>query len=217
MRSQARPIVAVAVLLASNAFPVLSMAQPAGFEFAPDHFIVKVLAGVAPVVLPDGRPTFASGQDAGQPPGAILGELLIAEILEAWGATAIKPLIDFELRPEVLAHATEAGIMRQYTVEVPEGGDIMLVTEILSLFVTHVEHVTPSWYGELSQTSDPLFDDQWPLNNTGQPLNFPLIDFGCCPCGNGEGQMGTPDADIDAPEAWAPGDGRRPGRSRPRQ
>ncbi len=37
-------------------------------------------------------------------------------------------------------------------------------------------------------TSDPHYDQQWSLHNTGQEVN---------------GVVGTPDADIDAPEAWA--------------
>jgi subtilase family serine protease len=45
---------------------------------------------------------------------------------------------------------------------------------------------------------DYYFDEQWGLHNTGQP-------FYCIPWGSDElcFYSGTPDADIDAPEAWA--------------
>ena len=40
--------------------------------------------------------------------------------------------------------------------------------------------------------NDPNFDQQWALHNIGQPH----------PMGGGGNSFGTPDADIDAPEAW---------------
>jgi subtilisin family serine protease len=45
---------------------------------------------------------------------------------------------------------------------------------------------------------DYYFDEQWGLHNTGQ-------QFYCIPWGSGEvcAYVGTPDADVDAPEAWA--------------
>jgi len=52
-----------------------------------------------------------------------------------------------------------------------------------------VETATPNYERRISATTpnDPLFSYLWGLNNTGQ-------DIGC--------GAGTPDADIDAPEAW---------------
>ena len=52
-----------------------------------------------------------------------------------------------------------------------------------------VEAVSPNYKRYILQTSpnDPLFGELWGLNNTGQAIN---------------GVSGTPDADIDAPEAW---------------
>lgn len=44
----------------------------------------------------------------------------------------------------------------------------------------------------LSAPDDPYYDVQWALNNTGQPY----------PVSGGTTDSGTPDADIDAPEAW---------------
>ncbi|MHC4427475.1 MAG: S8 family peptidase, partial [Planctomycetota bacterium] len=204
MRSRATVVTAVAALLVSVALPARLMAQPTDFEFASDCFIVKVHEGVIPIVLPNGSVSFTFEPDAQQLPQAALAEPLIADLLNGFGATAIEPIIQFELRAEFLAIAQQSGVLREYTVDVPVGTDILLMTELLSLFVTHVEYAIPNWYGELYQTADPLFDDQWPLHNTGQPLNFPCPPppQGCGPCGNGVGQMGTPDSDIDAPEAW---------------
>ncbi|MGZ4108607.1 MAG: S8 family serine peptidase [Actinomycetota bacterium] len=45
--------------------------------------------------------------------------------------------------------------------------------------------------------TDPLFPDQWYLDNTGQ--SHPVADQGA---GAGQARAGTPDADVDAPEAW---------------
>ena len=47
--------------------------------------------------------------------------------------------------------------------------------------------------------NDPLFDQQWALNNTGQPHE--LTDQGVP--GAKTKRQGTSDADVDAPEAWA--------------
>jgi subtilase family protein/fervidolysin-like protein len=45
--------------------------------------------------------------------------------------------------------------------------------------------------------NDPYFPDQWYLNNIGQP--HPVTDQGA---GLGDTRHGTPDADVDASEAW---------------
>ena len=59
---------------------------------------------------------------------------------------------------------------------------------------------TPSAHGGSSPVvpGDYYFDEQWALDNTGQ-------NFYCIPWPSGELCLyrGTPDADIDAPEAWA--------------
>jgi subtilisin family serine protease len=45
--------------------------------------------------------------------------------------------------------------------------------------------------------TDPFFPDQWYLDNVGQ--SHPVTDQGAGP---GQSRAGTPDADVDAPEAW---------------
>ncbi|MEJ5186031.1 MAG: S8 family serine peptidase [Candidatus Geothermincolales bacterium] len=51
---------------------------------------------------------------------------------------------------------------------------------------------TESLYHALYRPDDPLYPDQWHLENTGQAV---------------DGRAGKPDADIDAPEAWDGEDG----------
>ena len=51
-----------------------------------------------------------------------------------------------------------------------------------------VRYAQPNYYRRAMATpTDPRFGEQWGLSNTGQAIN---------------GAAGTPDADIDAPEAW---------------
>lgn len=47
---------------------------------------------------------------------------------------------------------------------------------------------TPDWYGQISRYQDPLYSQQFQMNNTGQTL---------------DGFSGTNDMDCNAPEAWA--------------
>lgn len=204
-KAQGRAVV-VSALLVSCVLSARAIGQPAEAEYANDHFIVKVRAGVEPAVLPGGLLSFADVQDADQPAQAV--ELFIAGLLEGCGATAIEPLIQFELTDEVLALATELGVLQQYVVNVSVGTEVPLVTDLLSLCVTHIESAMPSWYGELTQcqydpppTNDTFVCDQWALNNVGQLINFPPGP-GYDLCGHGPGP-GTLDADIDAPEAWS--------------
>ena len=56
----------------------------------------------------------------------------------------------------------------------------------------NVEYAEPNFLGESQLTpNDPNFPWQWGLNNTGQEI-----------CSGSVCYNGTPDADIDAPEAW---------------
>ncbi len=51
-----------------------------------------------------------------------------------------------------------------------------------------VEFCHPDFYAEVTRTADPLYPEQFQMNNTGQTI---------------DGYTGTPDIDIDGPEAWA--------------
>lgn len=46
-----------------------------------------------------------------------------------------------------------------------------------------------------------MFNEQWALNNTGQKMTYCDLFWGCLPISDGY-VVGTPDADIDAPQAW---------------
>jgi len=73
-------------------------------------------------------------------------------------------------------------------VQIPED---MSVEEALEIYRNDpsVEYAEPNYYRYLMKTPNDSFflDYQWGLNNTGQDVN---------------GTSGTPDADVDAPEAW---------------
>lgn len=49
----------------------------------------------------------------------------------------------------------------------------------------------------LDVPTDPMFEDQWALHNTGQ--SHPITDYGLSPA---DSSSGRPDADVDAVEAW---------------
>ena len=70
-----------------------------------------------------------------------------------------------------------------YIFEVPKDSDISSIVDDFSS-KTFVEYAEPNYFADLFLSpNDENFSKQWALNNVGQ-------------CG------GTPDADIDAPEAW---------------
>ncbi len=51
-----------------------------------------------------------------------------------------------------------------------------------------VEFCHPDFYAEVTRSADPLYPEQFQMHNTGQTI---------------DGYTGTPDIDIDGPEAWA--------------
>lgn len=66
-------------------------------------------------------------------------------------------------------------------------------------FIRRVPRIASHPSGSAAVPGDYYFDEQWALHNTGQM-------FYCIPWIDGEDwcfYIGTPDADIDAPEAWA--------------
>ena len=70
-----------------------------------------------------------------------------------------------------------------YLLQVPEDSDILSIVSDYAL-CPNVMYAEPNYIGYLPIIpNDEYFENQWPLNNSGQ--------YG-----------GTPDCDIDAPEAW---------------
>ena len=83
------------------------------------------------------------------------------------------------------------GITRIYRIKFKEGSNIKDAISKLNRN-SNIEYAEPNYLLELSfMPNDPYFSNQWYLHNTGQCINPPTCNI-----------FGTPDADIDAPEAW---------------
>lgn len=104
-----------------------------------------------------------------------------------WHATHIRPAYSRAFKnPEL---ASKLGLDRVFIVEVPRGSDTRRMVEEFGQLVAF-EKVGLDVIGgkaELIPAGDG-FPDQYGMHNTGQAVNG--------------GDPGTPDADIDAPEAW---------------
>lgn len=81
--------------------------------------------------------------------------------------------------------------LKEYLIErikLPQG---MTVEDAIRTYenLPEVEYAEPNYIVKKAETipDDPYFNNQWALHNTGQSI---------------DGFSGTPDADIDAPEAW---------------
>jgi subtilisin family serine protease len=115
--------------------------------------------------------------DKAEEPAYLPGEILVKfrPHVRAYGAQA--SLFAEGLRP--LEMALSSGVMR---VQVPPGREAETIASLLAR--GDVEYATPNYIiWALEEPSDPGFSLQWALHNTGQA-------------------GGTPDADIDAAEAW---------------
>lgn len=140
---------------------------------------------------PGKRPGAAGGEDPQQLP---LSRELRAQC-EKWGVNSIRPAYPFAFQNPVLA--SQLGLDRVYILEVPQGTNTPEVVESLRQQGGEVERAGTDIIGDLAEfvPNDPEFTMQYGLNNSGQPICNPA----CVP--------GTPDADIDAPEAWMLHDG----------
>ncbi|MBW2318043.1 MAG: hypothetical protein JRF24_05070 [Deltaproteobacteria bacterium] len=120
----------------------------------------------------------AAETKAGQAPAYVPGELLV----KFTPAVRIVASDNYRARLGVSSLKTYEITGAQH-VKLPEG---MTVEEALEIYRNDpdVEYAEPNYYRYATATpNDPSFDDLWGLHNTGQT-------------------GGTPDADIDAPEAW---------------
>lgn len=152
--------------------------------FAPDtyggypttHVIARVVPGVTPPVCG------AAG------PGVFFGVTEVDAVLSSFGATSVRPAVEFPIgNPEL---AAELGLDRYYLIDVPAGSDVIALVQALSPFQTVFENVELDGIGGVAETipNDRDFALLWGMHNTGQ--------FTSC------GGQGRVDADIDAPEAW---------------
>ena len=150
-----------------------------------DHIIVQVQPGIAPTQLPDGRWTFKSADAAAKNAAPSNQQIqAIAAITAAHHASAIAPA--FTQVPMNNAIAAQHGLDRYFIILVPQGSNAPLLRSQLAPFNATFASVELDGIGGLAATipNDPSFAmQQWNMNNTGQG-------------------GGTPDADIDAPEAW---------------
>jgi hypothetical protein len=100
----------------------------------------------------------------------------------SWGVTHATPLLVVPARNEALAD--HYGLSRTYLLYTPEGTDTPAMAEDLSAFTDVVEFAEIDGIGGVAEIpNDPDFSRLYGMHNTGQT-------------------GGTPDADIDAPEAW---------------
>jgi len=154
--------------------------------WASDHIIVRLMPGVLPGTLPDGRMSFvADEQTRGTDAESV--ETAIADVLARWQVTEIEPGI--QPPPQAVELARRLGLDRYWLVRVPRGTDTPTMVVELSRFPSHIERAELDGIAGALETfpNDQYFSRQYALHNTGQ---------------NVEGQPGTPDADVDAPEAW---------------
>ena len=154
--------------------------------YASTHVVIRVCPGVEPVKRADGRHALTYPQP-GAPRGAKADEESLVETFEQWQVFEIVPTAN--PTPANRGLARQLGLDRYYTVRVPQGSDTPALADELSAFTTHIEVAEVDGIGGLMQTypNDQHFGVQYGLHNTGQNI---------------EGQVGIPDADIDAPEAW---------------
>jgi subtilisin family serine protease len=135
-------------------------------------------AGVAPAA--DGQRTLALQGVADD---------ALAQYLAGVNAAGITPIFAMPFGDEALARSL--GMDRMFRLDLPRGSDVIrIATDLATLFPHLLERTDLD--GIASTTSvmpnDPSFNLQYGLHNTGQVI---------------QGRAGTPDADIDAPEAYA--------------
>lgn len=144
--------------------------------YATSHILVRFSPAVSP--RENGKlPMVGSGP---QP----IDNGLIDAANRTWGVTECETL--FSRPPRHVGLADKYGLSRTFRLIVPPGTDVMtMVAQYANL--PGVELAELDGIGGVAQQipNDPKFPEQWGLHNTGQ-----------VPPG------GTPDADVDAPEAW---------------
>ena len=150
--------------------------------YASDHILVRVRPGVQPGAIKGGQLTFsADGFDA---PRGQLGQTAhtLAGVLQKHQVAAINEA--FTNKPKNPQLAEQYGLNRYYRIDVPVGSDTPALVNQLRGFAELFEVVELDGVGGIASIpNDSNFGQQWGMDNTGQ-------------------SGGTPDADIDAPEAW---------------
>ncbi|HRQ76599.1 MAG TPA: S8 family serine peptidase, partial [Phycisphaerales bacterium] len=155
--------------------------------YASTHIIVHLKPGVTLGALRDGRAAFINTNTTTRTPAASVTESQIAQTLVNFGATNITRTMPFE--PANAALAEQFGLLRYYTIHVPQGTDVLAFVAAMAQFASHIESAETDGIGGVLATvpNDPSFGVQYALRNTGQTI---------------QGQVGVPGADIKATEAW---------------
>jgi thermitase len=178
--------VLVAVSLAAAAFgadhgrfPAAAGRADQANGYASTSVELFLRAGVVPSTTADGARTLAldGRADAG-----------LAAYLRKNNALAITPVFSTGFADP--ASAARLGMDRMYRVDLPRGSDVVRIAGDLAGMFPHLFERT-DLDGIATTTAripnDASFGLQYGMNNTGQTV---------------QGVPGTPDADIDAPEAW---------------
>ncbi|MFB3896693.1 MAG: S8 family serine peptidase [bacterium] len=115
-----------------------------------------------------------------QPEAAYVPDELLVKFKSGCSAMAVEA-INTEVGARNLNYYPEIGVTR---VKLTEKQSMLSAISTYAKYRDKIEYAEPNYYIHLLQTpNDPSFTQQWNFNNTGQT-------------------GGTPDADIDAPEAW---------------
>ena len=147
--------------------------------YASTHIVVRFTPAMMQrlAVSPNGR-------EAGGaiPQAALTGDLRTE--CSRWTVRRMRPLYPFPFSDP--PQAARYGFDRTFVVEVPRGSDTRAMSTAFRAFGADIEAAGVDTIGGISELipNDPDFVRQHALYNTGQT-------------------GGTPDADIDAPEAWA--------------
>lgn len=135
--------------------------------YASDHVLLRVT-----------RAFSASHQSA---PGQLIDGGAIDAVCAAWTCKEVQPA--FFVPPRDTQTADALGLSRTFRLVVPTGSDTPAFVAALT-GLPGVEFAELDGIGGIAAIpNDPLFDQQWGMNNTGQTGGFP-------------------DADINLPEAW---------------
>ena len=153
--------------------------------YASDHIIVRVMSGVKPGSLANGRTTLIR-TDAGRRVAARASREL-AQTLAAFNMIDIRPALAVQPANEQLA--AQLGLDRYYRINVPPGSNTPALVAAMARFGGLIELVELDGIGGPATVipDDPNFAMQYWLENNGQVV---------------QGIAGALDADTDMPEAW---------------
>lgn len=153
------------------------------------HPVLVFLLLISLAFVPASSRTEAQGTPDG--PQFVAGEAIVKYSVGTTAAQKSRAMARANARTVERLSRTPAAAVRGDVDLVAVGGGLGVAEAIVRLSQDpSVEFAEPNWIYSPEQTipNDTSFGQLWGLNNTGQDIN-------------GQGP-GTPDADIDAPEAW---------------